>query len=234
MGGLYADLRFPIAAIFVAIAACRATNDRRFLNSAMALVVGCVFLVRIGALTVDFSVAGQELTDIRTAFQHLNRGAVIFSGDLQRKSFFIEALTTPRLWNNLLSRRDTLPLTHLTTLALIDQAVFVPETALVSGQQPVKMGSEFDRLKRAQADTVGHWYSYHDAHQLQNADAVTTWIREINQTLPTVYRFNAVYIALVDPNQVAVLPAGAEEVYSGHGYRLWDISKLVYGKKEGS
>ena len=228
MGGLYADLRFPIAASFVAIAACRVTDDRRLLNRAMALVVGGVFLVRIAALTVDFSVAGRELTDIRIAFQHLKPGAVVFSGDLQRKSFFVEALTTPRSWNNLLNRRDTLPLTHLTTLALVDQAVFVPEAALISGQQPVKIRSDFEELKRLQADAAGHWYSYHDAHPLKDAEAVTNWVQEIKQTLTTPYRFSAVYIALVDPNHAAVLPADAEEAYSGHGYRIWNVSKLVY------
>jgi hypothetical protein len=231
IGTFYADLRLPVAIMFIAIAACRPRGDKQ---QEMGLVAAAamIFLLRMVALTVDFRVAGNEMEEMREAFRRVPAGAVIFTGTLHNGSFFFDALTTPRQWSGLLEREDTLPLDHITTIALADRAVLVPQTLMVDGQQPARMNPAFAALKALQADAAGHWYSFHNAHALSNATELGAWVEQIGQVVNAPpYRFSAVYIALVDPEGSAPLPTSAREVFAKHGYRLWDISPLVTAVK---
>jgi hypothetical protein len=227
IGTFYADLRLPVAIVFVVLAACRPRGDgqrERGIVAAAALI----FVLRIAALTADFRVAGSEMDELRGAFRRMPAGSAIFTATLHRGSFFFDALTTPSQWRPLWEREDTLPLDHVTTVALADRALFVPQTLMVDGQQPARMLPALAALKAVQADAAGHWYSSHDAHGLAGAGELAAWLQRIGDAVSAPsYRFSAVYIALVDPEGRAVLPPAAREVFASHGYRLWDISPLI-------
>lgn len=227
IGTFYADLRLPVAIVFVVLAACRPRGEgERELGIVAAAAL--IFALRIAALTVDFRVAGSEMDELRDAFRRMPPGAVVFTATLHHGSFFFDALTTPRSWRPLWEREDTLPLDHVTTVALADRAVFVPQTLMVDGQQPARMRPAFAALKAVQADAAGHWYSFHDAHGLAGADELGPWLQRVaNAVSAPPYRFSAVYLALVDPSGQAMLPPSAWEVFARHGYRLWDISPLI-------
>jgi hypothetical protein len=219
IGTFFDDLRLPISAIFVTIAASHFRGHRRFQAVAAVALTG-LFLVRLTALLVDFHVADREITELKTQFAHLRPGAVIFTGAIHSKPFLVDALTTPDNWSALDHRTNTLPLSHVTTLALLDQPVFVPQTAMIDGQQPTRMTAGFQRLKALQGDTI--WDSQ-DARHLANDADVEAWLERISETVPA-YHFTAVYVALVDHGGIARLPAGATELYAGHGYRLWQLA----------
>ncbi|HEV2550067.1 MAG TPA: hypothetical protein VGU20_22340 [Stellaceae bacterium] len=227
IGTFYADLRLPVAIVFIVLAACRLRGEGAREVGIIA-AAALIFVLRIAALTVDFRVAGSEMDELRDAYRRMPAGAVVFTATLHHGSFFLDALTTPRQWRPLWEREDTLPLDHVTTVALTDRAVLVPQTLMVDGQQPTRMLPEFAALKALQADAAGHWYSFHDAHGLAGADELDGWIQRIgNAVNAPPYRFSAVYVALVDPDGRAALPPGAREVFAEHGYRLWDISPLM-------
>src|SRR5207249_3187218 len=121
----------------------------------------------------------------------------VFTATLHHGSFFFDALTTPRQWRGLWEREATLPLDHVTTIALADRAVLVPQTLMVDGQQPARMLPAFAALKAVQADAAGHWYSFHDAHPLASADELSGWIERIDKVVSAPpYRFSAVYVAV--------------------------------------
>jgi hypothetical protein len=227
IGSFYTDLRLPTAAIFVTIAACRLQASQRLQLLTAASLTGLLIL-RIAALIIDFRVADAEMGEFRNQFSHLRPGSVIFTGALKDKAFLVDAVSTADNWKGLSSRDNTLPLTHITTIALLDQIVFVPEATMIDGQQPTKMKKEFLALKALQADENHRWYSFHDAHELDE-ESVGSWLDRIKTTV-LKYHFSAVYVALLDRGAVAVTPPEVTELYTGHGYRLWDVSPLIFGR----
>jgi hypothetical protein len=155
-------------------------------------------------------------------------GSVIFTANLEHKPFLLHALITPSQWNGLEDREDTLPLDHFTTIALLDQAVFVPQTLMIDGQQPARMKSPFEELKALQADALGTWSSFHEEHVLQSNGDLATWVDRIRTVASQPpYKFTAIYVAVVDPKGIGEI-SGAKEIYAAHGYRLWDVSTKVY------
>jgi len=222
-GTFYADLRLPVAAIFFVIAASR-LREHMLLQVCAATIAMALLILRLTALSIDFRVAGAEADEIRTQFHALTPGSVVFTANLEHKPFLLHALVTPSQWNGLADRVDTLPLDHFTTIALLDQAVFVPQTLMIDGQQPARMKTPFDGLKALQADALGTWSSFHEEHVLQGNGDLAKWVERIKAVVSQPpYKFAAIYVALVDPEGIGEIP-GAKQIYAGHGYRLWDVS----------
>src|SRR5262249_50674992 len=226
-GTFYADLRLPVAATFFVIAACEFRGHIQF-QVCTAILAAVLFLLRLTVLSIDFRVAGAEADEIRAQFHNLPPGAVIFTADLEHKPFLLHALLTPSQWSGLADRRDTLPLDHFTTLALLDQAVFVPQTLMIDGQQPARVKRPFAELKALQSGALGTWSSFHEGHALQGSADLAKWVDRIRAVASQPpYDFTAIYVAVVDPKGVGEIP-GAKEIYAAHGYRLWDVSTKAY------
>ncbi|HKX09338.1 MAG TPA: hypothetical protein VJN67_14155 [Stellaceae bacterium] len=223
MGTYLADFRLPIAAIFLAFAACRFEVTSPTLRIAFAGAVACVFLFRVSGLAIDFGVAGREAADIGRAFDSLRPGSVLFTGTFDHTPLAFSNLMPDR-WLGLTARRNTLPLGQFSTTALLHQPVFVPETLMTPGQQPTRMLEPYRRLKSLQSDAVHPW-SGDDAHWLDDQQDLERWVARIrDQASCPEYRFTAIYVVLVDPLDVVTAPKGARVLYHQNGYWICDIT----------
>ena len=223
MGTYLGDFRLPIATIFLAFATCRFEATSPMLRVAFAGAVACVFLFRVLGLAVDFDVAGREATDIGRAFDSLKPGSVLFTGTFDHTPVALSNLMPDR-WLGLADRRNTLPLGQFSTTALLHQPVFVPETLMIEGQQPTRMLEPYRRLKLLQSDAIHPW-SADDAHWLDDQHDLDHWVARIqDQVSCPEYRFTAVYVALVDPLNVATAPKGARVLFHQNGYWICDIT----------
>jgi hypothetical protein len=213
------DFRLPAAAIFIAVAACRidAQAPRR-LCIGVAFGVATLFALRMTAIAIDFATAEKEIGAITEQYRRMVPGAVVFTGTFESNSFVIDLFERPESWLGLWHRRNTIPLRHIGTLALVYRSVFVPETTMIDGQQPVVMLPPYRRLKSLQ--TLNH-----TARTLADNEELHRWLLDIKETMASApLGFSAVYIALSDPNGTAMPPDHISELFSAYGYRIWDAT----------
>lgn len=213
------DFRLPAAGIFIAIAACDFdARGKRPLAIGMAVFVACLFAVRMTGIAIDFLAAEGEMDAVTRQYRQMKPGAVLFTGTFEHKSFVMNLFGTPESWFAPWHRRNTMQLRHVGTLAVLYRPVFVPETAMIDGQQPVEMRLPYRELKAFQS--LGY-----TARLLASADDLNSWLGEIRKTVSRPpYRFTAIYIALSDPSGVAKPPAGVTEIFSDYHYRMWDAT----------
>jgi len=177
MGTYLADFRLPIAAIFLAFAACRFEAKSAVLRIAFVGAVACVFAFRVSGLAIDFGIAGREAADIGRSFDSLKPGSIMFTGTFDHTPLALSNLMPDR-WLSLPERRNTLPLGQFSTTALLHQPIFVPETLMTEGQQPTRMLEPYRRLKSLQRDAVHPW-SGDDAHWLDDQHDLDRWVARI-------------------------------------------------------
>jgi hypothetical protein len=173
------------------------------------------------AIAIDFATAEPEIKAITEQYRAMKPGAVLFTGTFEDPSFLVDLFAKPENWLAPWQRRDVLPFRHIGTMAVLYQPVFVPETTLIDGQQPVAMRPPFRALKALQSQE-------HVARALSSTDDLDRWLREIKATVTQPpYRFSAIYIALSDPHAVAKPPPGIVERLSQYNYRVWDATEWM-------
>jgi hypothetical protein len=226
MADLYfADTRLSVCAVFVVIAGTRLTplsaRRRRLVAGSLAALLA----IRIVGIAVDDRAAGREYSDILVAFRRLEPGSVLLGASLDTKPW-LELWQRPPAWRPLWSRRDVAELSQFETLAVLEQPVFVPETLLDPGKQPVEMRMPWRGLKALQRNRDNPmWFAA--------PEQLRAWIDDgIRPTLEQpAYRgaFPRVYVSIVDPQGRAAAPERVAELYRGHGYVIWDVTQRTLG-----
>jgi hypothetical protein len=217
-----ADFRLPALGIFIAVAACRCSEQTsRDLQRGVLAGAAALFALRMTGIAIDFAAAEPEMAAITQQYRTLQPGAVLFTGTFEPPSFLIDLFAKPENWLPPWRRRDVVPFRHIGTLALLYQPVLVPETTMIDGQQPVAMLPPFRALKALQSQA-------HVARALASADDLDRWLHEIKATVTRPpYRFPAIYIALSDPHGLAKPPTGIVERFSQYDYRVWDATEWM-------
>ena len=214
--------RFPVAAVFIVISACRIRSPLSPpLRAGLAMGVAFLFTLRIVATFVDFSVAGRETADITAQFAKLTPGAVLFEASVEPKPLLWPWQSRDN-WQPLWRRQNQIQLGQLTTTALLYQPVLVPELLLIDGQQPARFVPPFRELKSLQ-DSSGD-----NPRWLADQAALVSWLDEIRAKLKTFpHRFPAVYVTLLGPTDLYAPPDGVVQLFSDHRYRIWDVSAFA-------
>jgi hypothetical protein len=217
-----ADFRLPALGIFIAVAACRCSEQMsRHLQRGVLAGAAALFVLRMTGIAIDFATAEPEMAEITQQYRAMQPGSVLFTGTFEHPSFLVDLFTKPENWLAPWRRRDVLPFRHMGTLALLYQPVLVPETTMIDGQQPVTMLPPFRALKALQSQE-------HVAHALTSTDDLDRWLDEIKETVTRPpYHFTAIYIALSDPHGLAKAPPGIVERFSRYNYRIWDATEWM-------
>lgn len=217
-----ADFRLPALGIFIALAACRYSEQMSHrLQRVVFAGAAALFALRMTGIAIDFATAEPEMAAITQQYRTMQPGAVLFTGTFEPPSFLVDLFTKPENWLPPWRRRNVVPFRHIGTLALLYQPVLVPEATLIDGQQPVTMLPPFRALKALQSQE-------HVARALTSTDDLERWLHDIKEkvTRPP-YRFTAIYIALSDPHGLAKPPPGIVERFSQYNYRIWDVTEWM-------
>jgi hypothetical protein len=142
-----ADFRLPALGIFIAVAACRFSeqSSHRLQRGIFAGAVA-LFAVRMTAITIDFAAAEPEITAITQQFRAMKPGAVLFTGTFEDRSFLVDLFAKPENWLAPWRRRDVVPFRHIGTMAATGRhAAAVPRIEDVAVTGPCRAHADRSR-----------------------------------------------------------------------------------------
>lgn len=161
LGSHFADLRLPIAALFLLTSFTTLEKAGPY-NSVVAAFVALLFVLRIGDVALAWSRSAPVVDDYRKTYELLPPGGVLFSAASD------VSFRTPRQDSSVWSP----PVEHIASLALLAHPVLVAQMYLEPGHQPVQVRPPFQPVADYQRDEGG----YHSRAYTPDAATLARWL----------------------------------------------------------
>ncbi len=200
-GPAYVDVRIPMAALFVLIAATRITFKSDQTARLAAGVFAVYLLIKIAVLSVAAAQYRQLVHEHFAAFERIEPQSTLFAvrqrvDDTWFRRFYIDRLVSPR---------------HIDALAAMQRDVFVPALYTVPGGQPIRVRAKFRALKKAQGD---------QPVEVRNERELAQTLADFAQLQRAASPHRSAYVLMQDRAAPLAFPPGVEEIASGPGFRL--------------
>ncbi len=205
-GPAFVDIRVPLALVFTSIAATRVTFRSPLVAQRAAAIFGAYLVLKIAVISASALEYREVVHGYLAAFNRLERGSTLFAARQQLDDSFLRRFYVDRI----LSPR------HADAFAVIRREVFVPGVFATPGGQPIQVRPRFQPLKVAQGD---------EPVEVRDASALAGFISEVERLQRSVAPGKAAYLLMQDRGEVMALPASAEVVATGPGFRLAKIGR---------
>jgi hypothetical protein len=206
LSGRYVDTRLPVAILFVAIGCTQLTLRNKVWYRAVLTSLAALLIFRSISLSYDWYKYNQITQELTTAFTELPPNSTLFVASEGPPLDFYQG--SRQLWQP--------PMSHLGSLATLQQSIFVPAIFAHPSQQPITVTERYAVLKAFQRD---------DPIRVKNSEELVTLIGRIQHLAANNdMQMKPLFLLVLDPKYpVFPLPSHTQLIESGTRFVLLDL-----------
>ena len=202
-GSWAADLRLPVALVFMAIAFADLAVTSPIVRRGFMFVIIALSLIRFGGVATAWAEIDQSFDDMRASLQFVDPGSKILVATANRPTGTEEM---------------NLPLSHAACLAMIERSSLVTTAFAVTGKQILNLRPDFHAIVDTEdGDPPNVSALISTAHANAKGLASTNYWRQWPD------RYDLVYVLYTAPGDANPIPDHLELLYEGVNFQLYEV-----------